>query len=111
MSTQTKNKTETSFVTKVIVIAVAVGALLTFLMPNTDKLSRFDTPANRLVALSFVQNPEALYMISEMRESDNRIDLAIREMRLAIGLLEMHNADAAILRRYRERLHLLSNKK
>jgi hypothetical protein len=63
------------------------------------------------VALSFVQNPEALYMISEMRESDNRIDLAIREMRLAIGLLEMHNADAVIIKRYRDRLSQLSTKK
>lgn len=109
MTTQVKR--ETSFVTKVIVIAVATGGLITLLTPNTDKLSRFDTPANRLVALSFVQNPEALYMISEMRESDNRIDLAIREMRLAIGLLEMHNADAVIIKRYRDRLNQLSTKK
>jgi hypothetical protein len=104
-------KRETSFITKVIVVAVAVGGLISLLTPNTDKLSRFDTPANRLVALSFVQNPEALYMISEMRESDNRIDLAIREMRLAIGLLEMHNADAATLKRYRDRLNQLGVKK
>ena len=109
MSTATKK--ETSFVTKVIVIAVAVGGLISFLTPNTDKLSRFDTPVNRLVALSFVQNPEAFYMISELRESENRIDLAIREMRLAMGLLEMHNADAVVLKRYRDRLDKLNEKK
>jgi hypothetical protein len=41
MTTQVKR--ETSFVTKVIVIAVAIGGLITLLTPNTDKLSRFDT--------------------------------------------------------------------
>lgn len=106
----TPDKRETSFVTKVIVVAVAVGGLISLLTPNTDGLARFDTPANRLFALSFIQNPEALYMVSEVRESENRLDLAVREMRLAIGLLEMHNADAAVLKKYRDRLDRLKAK-
>lgn len=101
----------TSFFTKVIVVTVAIGALISFMTPNTDSLKRFDTPVNQLFLLSFVQNPEGLYMVSEIWENEKRYDFAIREMRLAIGLLEMHNADAAVVKRYKDRLASLTNKK
>lgn len=104
-------KTGTSFVTKVIVVVIAIGALISYLTPNTDNLQRFDTPANQLYLLSFVQNPEGLYMVSEIWENEKRYDFAIREMRLAIGLLEMHNADAAVIKRYKDRLAGLTAKK
>jgi hypothetical protein len=107
----TQENTGTSFVTKVVVVVVAIGALISFLMPNTDGLARFDTEINRIFVLSFVQNPEGLFMASEIWESEKRYDFAIREMRLAIGLLEMHNADASVLKRYRDRLSMLSSKK
>jgi hypothetical protein len=106
-----EEKTGTSFVTKVIVVVIAIGALISYLTPNTEKLKRFDTPVNQLFLLSFVQNPEGLYMVSEIWESEKRYDFAIREMRLAIGLLEMHNANAAVIRRYKDRLANLSEKK
>ncbi|WP_294769608.1 hypothetical protein [uncultured Rhodoferax sp.] len=101
----------TSFVTKVIVVVVAIGGLISYLTPNTDSLQRFDTPINQIYLLSFIHNPEGLYMASEIWEGEKRYDFAIREMRLAIGLLEMHNADAAVLKRYRDRLALLQTKK
>jgi hypothetical protein len=50
-------------------------------------------------------------MASEIWESEKRIDFAMREMRLAIGLLEMHNADPSVIKRYKDRLALLSGKK
>jgi hypothetical protein len=103
-------KKGTSFVTKVIVVVVAIGALISYLTPNTDGLSRFDTPINRIFILSFVQNPEGLYMASEIWESEKRYDFAIREMRLALGLLEKHNASAEVIKRYKDRLALLRTK-
>jgi hypothetical protein len=103
-----QENTGTSFVTKVIVVTLAIGGLISFLTPNTDGLTRFDTAINRIFILSFVQNPEGLYMASEIWEGEKRYDFAIREMRLAIGLLEMHNADAAVIKRYRDRLNALS---
>jgi hypothetical protein len=106
-----QENTGTSFVTKVVVVVVAIGALISFLMPNTDGLARFDTEINRIFVLSFVQNPEGLYMASEIWESEKRYDFAVREMRLAIGLLEMHNADVTVVKRYRDRLTMLSSKK
>jgi hypothetical protein len=106
-----QENTGTSFITKVVVVVVAIGALISFLMPNTDGLARFDTEINRIFVLSFVQNPEGLYMASEIWESEKRYDFAVREMRLAIGLLEMHNADVTVVKRYRDRLTMLSSKK
>jgi hypothetical protein len=106
-----ENNAGTSFVTKVIVVAVAIGGLISFLTPNTDGLARFDTAINRIFILSFVQNPEGLYMASEIWESEKRFDFAIREMRLAIGLLEMHDANPTVIKRYRDRLEALNNRK
>jgi hypothetical protein len=98
---------QTSFVTKVIIVAVAIVAVISFLTPDVNKLKNLDTPVNKLYLLSFVNNPEALYMVSEHWEKAGKYDNAVREMRLAIGLLEMHHADAAVLKRYRERLEAL----
>ena len=106
-----QEKPGTSFITKVLVVVIAIGALISFLTPNTDGLKRFDTAINRIFILSFIQNPEGLYMASEIWESEKRYDFAIREMRLAIGLLEMHNASATVLQRYKDRLAKLSEKK
>lgn len=105
MSTVEQNKT--SFVTKAIIVAISVAAVISFLLPDTDKLKRLDTPINKLFALSFVQNPEALYMASEYWEKENKYENAVREMRLAIGLLEMHHADPAVLKRYKDRFEAL----
>lgn len=102
-----KQPQQTSFVTKVIIVAVAIAAVISFLMPDTDKLKNLDTPINKIYVLSFIQNPEALYMASEYWEGEKKFENAIREMRLAIGLLEMHHADASVLKRYRDRLEAL----
>lgn len=98
---------QTSFVTKVIIVAVAIAAVISFLLPDTDKLKNLDTPLNKIYVLSFIQNPEALYMASEHWEAEKKYENAIRDMRLAIGLLEMHHADATVLKRYRDRLDAL----
>lgn len=98
------DKKETSFVTKVVIVALAVAALISYLTPNLDRLQRLDTPINKLYLLSFVGNPEALYMASEHWQEQKKYDNAIRDMRLAIGLLEMHNADPKTIERYKSRL-------
>ena len=97
-------KKETSFITKVVIVVVAIAGLFSYLTPNLDRLQRFDTPINKLYLLSFVGNPEALYMTSEHWEEQKKYENAIRDMRLAIGLLEMHNADQKTIQRYKNRL-------
>ena len=106
----TTEKKETSFVTKVVVVVIAILLVAAYLTPNTDRLKRFDTPINKIFLLSFIGNPEALYMASEMWEEQKKYDNAVREMRLAIGLLEMHKADPKVLKRYRDRVEALRAK-
>ena len=103
-------KRETSFVTKVVIVVIAIAGFVTYLTPNFDRLQRFDTPINKVYLLSFVGNPEALWIASEHWEEQKKYDNAIREMRLAIGLLELHNADGKVLQRYRDRLNGLRQK-
>lgn len=105
-----EKKPETSFVTKVVIVVISVIVIVSFLTPNTDALKRFDTPINQIYLLSFVSNPEGLYMASEILENEKKYDMAIREMRMAIGLLEKHNANPIVIKRYQDRLNLLKSK-
>jgi hypothetical protein len=61
----------------------------------------------RLYALGLIQNPQALYKASEAAEREASVDVAVRDMELAIGLLELHNADKQVLKRYTNRLEKL----
>ncbi len=61
----------------------------------------------KLYILSFVQNPVALHKTSEIAERDGKLDNAMRDMELAIGLLEMHGADKQVIKRYNDRLDKL----
>ncbi len=106
----TTEKKETSFVTKVVVVVLAILLVVAYLTPNMDRLKRFDTPINKIFLLSFIVNPEALYMASELWEEQKKYDNAVREMRLAIGLLEMHNADPKVIKRYQDRIDSLRAK-
>ncbi len=45
--------------------------------------------------------------MSELEEYKGRIDNAIRETELAIGLLEMHGADKTIIQFYSDRVQKL----
>jgi hypothetical protein len=54
------------------------------------------TERRQLYLLSFIQNPAVLYKTSEIAEKDGEIGIAIRDMELAIGLLELHRVDKQI---------------
>ena len=54
----------------------------------------------KLYMLSLVNNPEDFYMSSEHWEKKNKIENAVRDMRLAIGLLELHNTNEIVTERF-----------
>jgi hypothetical protein len=90
-----------------LAILILVCLTLYSLIPNfKGKL----TPMAKLYMLSLVNNPEAFYMSSEHWEKKNKIENAVRDMRLAIGLLELHNTNEIVTERYKERLKYLLNK-
>jgi|CXWL01.1.fsa_nt_gi hypothetical protein len=65
---------------------------------------------NRVLLLSFIQNPAALDKLSMLDEKDGNFENAIAELELAIGLLEMHGADQKVIGRYETKLKELNSK-
>lgn len=85
------------------------------LMPDFTALSHLVKKAakdekTRVSLMSFIQNPAALLRASRVDENNGKLDSAIMEMELAIGLLEMHNANPAVIKRYESRLAELNGK-
>jgi len=108
------------FVAKAVVITILLALFLDAFIPDfsdiRDDLSKqkaalkvkvanaLKDERTKLYVLSFVQNPAALYKTSEIAERDGRLDSAMRDVELAIGLLEMHGADKQVIKRYSDRL-------
>ncbi len=111
------------FVAKAVVITILLTLFLDAFLPDfseirsdltqqkaalKDRLVKtFGNERTKLYVLSFVQNPAALYKTSELAEKDAKFDSAIRDMELAVGLLEMHSADKQVIKRYNDRLDKL----
>lgn len=58
----------------------------------------------------FSANPAAHYRLASMYEQKGSISAAVLEMELAVGLLEMHSSEKAVLARYLNRLNDLRDK-
>lgn len=84
------------------------------LMPDFTALSYSIKKAakdekTRVSLMSFIQNPAALYRASEIDEKAGKFNDAVMEIQLAIGLLEMHNANQLVIKRYTTRLDYLNS--
>lgn len=112
--------TSTSFVSQLFLFSIK--AAITFIliivaavvvMPDFGALSYSIKKAakdekTRISLMSFIQNPAALYRASEIDEKAGKFNNAVMEMQLAIGLLEMHNANQLVIKRYTTRLNHLN---
>lgn len=104
------------YTAKVAIFFVLAIAAANLMLPDHKELAYKVKNAakdekTRVLLLSFVQNPAALQKASEIDEANNRLDSAIMEMELALGLLEMNNASTTLIEKYRTRLNQLANKK
>jgi hypothetical protein len=98
------------FVKSLIVVAMIFGGMY-FLMPDARVFKGLETDQNKYIALTLIQNPRILWEMSETDESKGNLPNAIRDMEVAIGLLEMHGARLEVLQTYQNRLQALENKK
>jgi len=98
------------FVKSLIVVAMIFGGMY-FLMPDARVFKGLETDQNKYIALTLIQNPRILWKMSETDESKGNLPNAIRDMEVAIGLLEMHGARLEVLQTYQNRLQTLENKK
>ena len=102
------------FCIKTGIVLVGIFILISIALPDFGEikhdLKRFETPKSKLILLSFVQNPAALWKISEIEETEDKTANAIREMELAVGLLETHGAEKQTIKRYSDRIEKLKAK-
>jgi len=98
------------FVKSLIVVAMIFGGMY-FLIPDARVFKGLETDQNKYIALTLIQNPRILWKMSETDESKGNLPNAIRDMEVAIGLLEMHGARLDVLQTYQNRLQALENKK
>ena len=98
------------FVKSLIVVAMIFGGIY-FLIPDARVFKGLETDQNKYIALTLIQNPRILWKMSETDESKGNLPNAIRDMEVAIGLLEMHGARLEVLQTYQNRLQTLENKK
>lgn len=97
------------FVYKVVALFVLSGIFFIVMLPDLDEVKFsltkiFKEEKTKILMLSFIQNPAVLYKLSEIEERKGSIRSAIRDVELAIGLLEMHGADRQIVERYSDRV-------
>ena len=98
------------FVKSLIFVAMIFGGIY-FLIPDARVFKGLETDQNKYIALTLIQNPRILWKMSETDESKGNLPNAIRDMEVAIGLLEMHGARLEVLQIYQNRLQALENKK
>jgi len=98
------------FVKSLIVVAMIFGGIY-FLIPDARVFKGLETDQNKYITLTLIQNPRILWKMSETDESKGNLPNAIRDMEVAIGLLEMHGARLEVLQIYQNRLQALENKK
>ena len=98
------------FVKSLIVVAMIFGGIY-FLIPDARVFKGLETDQNKYIALTLIQNPRILWKMSETDESKGNLPNAIRDMEVAIGLLEMHGARLEVLQICQNRLQALENKK
>ena len=105
-----------AFTLKFAIVLALLGVSLGFVLPDFSAIKagikkNFQDERARLYVLSFIQNPAALHKTAEIEARNGKIDNAMRNMELAIGLLEMHGADKQVIKRYADRLEELRNAK
>lgn len=101
-----------TFTIKAAIVFTLFLVAIVFLLPDFPALSFSIKKAARdekirVTLLSFIQNPAALYRDSEIDEKNGKLESAVMEMQMAIGLLEMHSANQSVIRRYASRLEKL----
>ncbi len=93
------------FTLTVSILMPDLGALASSIKRDVKKAAKDEK--TRTVLLSFIENPAALYRVSEIEEKDGKLKNAVMQMELAIGLLEMHNTNQPVINRYTTRLNSL----
>lgn len=103
------------FFAKSFIFLVTFFLLLSFFLPNTEKLKTHlkeftSNKANQAMLLSFIQNPEALSIAADRDLLREKYYDAHLKLQIALGLLEMHGASKELINEYESRIDNIKNK-
>ncbi len=112
MSTNSEATTFKQLALKTAVVLGLIAVFLNMVLPDFSAINKsisrsLEQEKNKIILSSFIQNPVALYKLSEFSEKDGKISKAILEIELAIGLLEMHGATSTTIEKYQNRIKYL----
>ena len=104
-----------NFLIKIIIVVSLVTASIEYLLPSKSDLDKLlpkipETERNKLIMMSFIQNPYVLSSLATMEEEKGNFKKAADFLEAAIGLMEMHGASEKSLKKYQDRLDKLKNK-
>ena len=100
-----------NFILKTAIVTIAITLSISYLLPEMPKMPKIpETQRNKLILLSFVQNPYVLWKLSIMEEEKGNYKKAVTYIEAAIGLMEMNGASDQSLRKYQERLEKINSK-
>jgi hypothetical protein len=102
---ENKNNNLLIFTIKSIIIFILIASSIGSMIPRVRETER-----NKLIFLSFIQNPYVLWKISLIEEGNGDMIKAKLYIDAAIGLLEMNGASDKIINRYQERINYLNSK-
>ena len=94
-----------NFIIKTAIVSTAIVLTLGALLPDIPRIP--ETERNKLIVLSFIQNPNILWKLSSLEVVRGKKENAISYLEAAIGLLEMHGASEKIIKRYQDQLDSL----
>lgn len=97
-----------NFLIKSFIVSFSIIIIINYMVPDLPKIP--ETERNKLILLSFIQNPYVLLRLSEIEEDAGNIKNASYYMEAAIGLMEMNGAPDSHLKKYRDRLGKINSK-
>ncbi len=97
-----------SFIVKTFIIVFSVTFAFSALVPEFPKIP--ETERNKLLLLSFIQSPYVLWRLSLIEEDKGDVKNAITFMEAAISLMEMNGASDGSIKKYHDRLSMLTKK-
>lgn len=93
------------FIFKTLVVFVFIAITIVATVPRYHETER-----NKLILISFIQNPYVLWELSLIEERKGSNAKAVVYLEAAIGLLEMNGASEKALLKYQNKLNALKNK-
>ena len=98
------------YITKALIATICVIIVIKAITPKLPDLRIPETERNKLILISFIQNPYVLSRLAKLEELKGNKNGAARYLEAAIALVEMNGAPDRVILKYQKELELLRKK-